>query len=181
MFLIQPVAFDIRIDSNTMKILSDRLFRNFGSESSIAEPLEPPVSALNRQRNQFVSDSILRWLLQLHKNNVNANTKILAVCDIDAYSGSLNFVFGQAHLGGKAAAIYLPRLREEFYGLSPNRALFYERVVKEATHELGHAFGLPHCRKSICVMYFSNTLRDTDLKGDAFCESCKERLDSSGK
>lgn len=175
MFLIQPVAFDVSVDNDMMKILSDHLVRNFESELFIAEPLEPPASALNKRRNQFVSDSLLRWLLELYKNNVNA--KILAVCDLDAYSNNLNFVFGQAHLGGKVAAIYLPRLREEFYGSKPNEELFHARVVKEATHELGHVLGLTHCRNSSCVMYFSNTLHDTDLKGNAFCKSCKNKLE----
>ncbi len=178
MFLIQPVVFDLKIDSNMMKILSDHLLRNFGSESSIAEPVEPPTFALNRQRNQFISDSLLEWLLELYKDKVGANTKILAVCDFDAYSNNLNFVFGQAHVKGNVAAIYLPRLREEFYGSSTNKDLFYDRVVKEVTHELGHVFGLLHRRNSTCVMYFSNSLRDTDLKGNAFCRSCKNKLES---
>ena len=39
----------------------------------------------------------------------------LAICDFDAYSGELNFVLGEAHLGGRVAAIYLPRLRQDFY------------------------------------------------------------------
>ena len=41
--------------------------------------------------------------------------KILSICDKDAYSDNLNFVFGEANLGGQVAAIYLPRLRPEFY------------------------------------------------------------------
>jgi archaemetzincin len=40
------------------------------------------------------------------------------------------------------AAIYLPRLRQGFYGLKKNEKLFLQRVVKEAVHEIGHAFGL---------------------------------------
>jgi len=36
-----------------------------------------------------------------------------------------------------------------------------QRVIKEAVHELGHAFGLTHCENSKCVMHFSNSLQDT--------------------
>ena len=43
--------------------------------------------------------------------------KILSICDKDAYSDNLNFVFGKANLGGQVAVIYLPRLRPEFYDL----------------------------------------------------------------
>ena len=131
----------------------------------------PPAHLYNTRRKQWISNKILDWLLQ--NNNPDRNTKILAVCDFDAYSGELNFVLGEAHFGGRVAAIYTPRLRQELYvrQSDPNR-LFEQRVAKEAVHELGHAFGLTHCEKSRCVMHFSNSLRDTDFKDHRFCERC---------
>jgi len=98
---------------------------------------------------------------------------MLAICDLDAYSDQLNFVFGQAHLDGSISAIYLSRLRQEFYGLNSDESLFCQRIVKEAVHELGHVFGLNHCRNTKCVMYFSNSLADTDVKTSQFCNICK--------
>ena len=102
--------------------------------------------------------------------------KIIVICNMDAYSGELNFVFGEAHLGGRVAAIYLPRLRSEFYNLEPNELIFYDRISKEAIHELGHSFGLFHCNNKKCVMYFSNSLYDTDFKNRTFCRNCKNKL-----
>jgi archaemetzincin len=131
----------------------------------------PPTHLYDRRRKQWISDKILEWLLQ--NNNPDRNTKILAICDFDAYSRELNFVLGEAHFGGRVAAIYIPRLRQELYvkKSDPNK-LFEQRVIKEAVHELGHAFGLTHCEKSRCVMHFSNSLRDTDFKDYRFCERC---------
>jgi archaemetzincin len=37
---------------------------------------------------------------------------------------------------------------------------FGQRLVKEAVHELGHAFGLNHCENIECVMHFSNSLQN---------------------
>lgn len=52
------------------------------------------------------------------------------------------------------------------------KELFKERLIKEALHELGHAFGLPHCDNKRCVMVFSNSIKDVDFKGAKFCEGC---------
>jgi archaemetzincin len=76
-------------------------------------------------------------------------------------------------LGGRVAAIYLPRLREQFYIVSKSdtdKLFFEQRVIKEAVHKLGHAFRLSHCENSKCVMHFSNSLQNTDFKNDKFCE-----------
>jgi len=51
-----------------------------------------------------------------------------------------------------------------------------ERALKEAVHELGHLLGLPHCDNPRCIMFFSNTLADTDRKGPGFCPACRGKL-----
>jgi archaemetzincin len=136
----------------------------------------PPTHLFDKARKQWISDSLLDWLLE--SNEPDITTKVLAICDFDAYSDELNFVFGEAHLGGRVAAIYLPRLRDEFYvrKSDKNNNLFEQRVIKEAVHELGHTFGLRHCQISKCVMHFSNSLQDTDFKDDRFCERCNKIL-----
>src|ERR671918_3182578 len=134
----------------------------------------PPTHLFDKARKQWISDSLLDWLLE--SNNPDSTTKVLAICDFDAYSDELNFVFGQAQLGGRVAAVYLPRLRDELYVItkSDGNNLFQQRVIKEAVHELGHAFGLRHCQITKCVMHFSNSLSDTDFKDDKFCERCNK-------
>jgi archaemetzincin len=135
----------------------------------------PPAHLYDTRRKQWISDKILDWLLRNH--NPDSDTKVLAICNFDAYSGDLNFVLGEAHLGGRVAAIYLPRLRHELYvKKSDTNKLFEQRVIKEAVHELGHAFGLRHCENSKCVMHFSNSLQDTDFKDHKFCERCNKIL-----
>ena len=135
----------------------------------------PPAHLYDISRKQWISDKILDWLLQNY--NPDHNTKVLAICNFDAYSGDLNFVLGEAHLGGRVAAIYLPRLRQELYvKKSDTNKLFEQRVIKEAIHELGHTFGLGHCEENRCVMHFSNSLQDTDFKYYIFCKKCDKVL-----
>jgi archaemetzincin len=129
----------------------------------------------DKQRNQWKSNDILQWLSYKYNNRPSSRStiKILALCDFDAYSDRLNFVLGEAYVDGSISAIYLPRLRQEFYGLKSDESLYYQRIVKEAVHELGHAFGLNHCKNIKCVMHFSNSLSDTDIKTSHFCNGCK--------
>jgi archaemetzincin len=151
------------------------------SITSITDPpeLDSSRASFNEQRNQLNSDQLLRWLARTIMSNTKSYDPrkiILGICNLDAYSSGLNFVFGQASPTGGIAVIYLPRLRQEFYGLGGDTSIFIERVLKEATHEIGHAFGLDHCPKRSCVMHFSNSLVDTDHKAKDFCKICRNRL-----
>lgn len=131
------------------------------------------LDLFDKTRNQWKSGTILKWTLR--EINPNSYTTILAICDLDAYSNGLNFVF-EDHRGGRVGAIYLSRLRQEFYGFLPDTSLFQQRMIKEAVHELGHVFGLSHCEKRSCIMHFSNTLLDTDFKNPYFCNRCNGLL-----
>jgi archaemetzincin len=50
--------------------------------------------------------------------------------------------------------------------------------MKEIFHELGHAIGLKHCEHRGCVMRFSDSLADTDAKGEELCAYCSRRVPS---
>jgi len=106
----------------------------------------------------------------------SSGDRVLGVVDVDIFAPGLNFVFGQADISGKRALISLQRLRQEFYGLPRDESVFGERVLKEAVHEVGHTYGLRHCPDPTCVMHFSNSLPDTDLKGCNLCLICQEKI-----
>jgi archaemetzincin len=128
-------------------------------------------SSFDKDRNQWYSPKLLDLFFERFKPN--KDTKILFILDVDAYSNGLNFVLGEAFHEGRLGAIYLPRIKQEFYGLKPDNELLYERMIKEAVHELGHIFGFIHCPNMLCVMHFSNSLSDTDFKRRSFCSKCR--------
>ena len=134
----------------------------------------PPVDfAYDAGRRQYGSIAVLEMLLRLCPDDA---AKLLAVTDRDLFVPVLTFVFGQAQLGGRAAVVSLARLRQEFYGLAPNRAAFTVRAGKEALHETGHLFGLVHCADRRCAMSLAANIRQIDAKQAAFCAPCRSRL-----
>jgi archaemetzincin len=175
--ILQPVLF--QPDRDILSSLEKALSKEFNASSIVAaQPIKqiPEQLLFDNQRNQWKSSNILQWLSDKYNkpsSKERTTTKILAICDFDAYSGTLNFVFGQAHLDGNVSIIYLPRLRQKSYGLKSDEYIFYQRLVKEAVHELGHSFGLGHCKNMKCVMHFSNSLSDTDFKTSHLCNVCK--------
>jgi archaemetzincin len=183
--ILQPVLFEL--DKDILSMLEKALLKEFNASSSVVTapaikeiPEQRQLLLFDKQRNQWKSSDILQWLSDKYRKSYSkegrTTTKILAICDFDAYSGNLNFVFGEAQMGGSISTIYLPRLRQEFYGLKPDKSLFYHRLVKEAVHELGHAFDLSHCENIKCVMHFSISLSYTDIKANHLCDVCKAHL-----
>jgi archaemetzincin len=180
--IVQP--FLTELDYTTLNNLGKDISREFenikvtvaiGNNSNLVHLKKDTVfeSSFDRHRNQWYSPKLLDWFFE--KFTPNKDTKILFIIDVDAYSNGLNFVLGEAIHKGALGAIYLPRIKQEFYGLKPNGRLFYDRMVKESVHELGHVFGFFHCKNLLCVMHFSNTLSDTDNKERSFCQSCRAR------
>jgi archaemetzincin len=155
--------------------LDEKLERIFNCEVEIHERMELPQEAYNKQRNQYFSSYILKKLHSFIKPG--KQDKVLGIADEDLYANGLNFVFGEAELGGAFAIISLARLRQSFYGLPEDRTTFLERTVKEAVHEIGHAYRLGHCPNPDCVMHFSNSLADTDKKSASFCSRCAKLLE----
>jgi len=161
-----------QVNEAILTVIGEGLREALNRAYLIAVPLPHPDYAHDRHRGQYLSDAILA---QLGSLDLRAE-RWLGVVDVDLYTPRLNFVFGQAQMGGPAAVIALPRLRQGFYGLPDDETLFHQRAVKEAVHELGHTYGLGHCHNPRCVMSFSNSLCDVDRKEHDFCPLCRRKL-----
>ena len=74
------------------------------------------------------------------------------------------------------AVFSIARLLEASPSTSIGIDHFRRRAATEAIHELGHTYGLGHCDNPRCVMWFSNTLSETDRKGTEFCPAHQAEL-----
>jgi archaemetzincin len=158
------------IDREMMDWLKNDLSAVFNKKVIIGDGMPEPDYAYHKKRKQYLSTAILNAIFE--KKEYASYEKILGILDHDLYVPELNFVFGEA--SRKVAVISLTRLRQMFYHLPEDRDLFHQRVLTEAVHELGHTFGLGHCKNPRCVMFFSNSLMDTDRKGFEFCPKCRK-------
>jgi archaemetzincin len=166
---LQPVG---TISDIILQELKQGLQNTFGCPFKINEPLPIPSSSFNPERDQYLSDAFIDLL----KHSRKARVTVLGITDVNLYTSGLNFVFGQASEEGGVAVISLNLLRQENYGLPADPQLLAERALKEAIHELGHTLGMGHCQDGICIMHFSNSLIDTDIKKPFFCGRCRPKL-----
>ena len=167
-----------KIEQTILQFLSRKIELIFNCNSLILESIGKPSYAFDRNRNQYSANIILKEIIHLTPDDA---LKLIGVANIDLHIPVLTFVFGLAQLDGNAAIMSLYRLRQEYYGLPPNRALLLERATKEAVHEIGHTFGLTHCLNNRCVMHTSNSVRKVDNKDSSFCNSCSTILKLKGK
>ena len=150
-------------------IITEGLGKKFSSHCRIGGAEELSGGVYVEDRRQYLSTSFLDEMRPLLPEGT---CKGLAVVNVDLYASGLNFVFGEAEVNGDCAVISLFRLHPQFYGFSEHESLLCQRVLKEAVHEIGHTFGLLHCRDPHCVMHFSNSIADTDKKDADFCADC---------
>ncbi len=166
------------IDKEILYYTQKELAERFNMKIDLGEEQEDPNYAYNTKRRQYHSTRILK---RIHNLKLSGYDRILGIADVDLFVPDLTFVFGEADIARKVALISLVRLRQEFYDLPEDIALLKKRTVTEAVHELGHTYGLRHCTNSNCVMFFSNTLGDTDRKGPTPCNTCKKAINNKKK
>lgn len=158
------------LDRRSLSFLPTALEEILFLEVRWGPALPIPPRSYRARRRQYLSGPFLVAVAALP---AAGDLRLLGIADVDLFTPGLNFIFGQAAMGGRECIISTTRLSPSFYGESDDPALFQERVVKEAVHELGHTFGLEHCDEEGCVMRFSDCLADTDRKGRDFCPRCR--------
>lgn len=153
--------------------LTEGLKKEFATAVLVGGTLSVPDQAFVPNRQQYQAEAFLPCLAPWCQGTRDL---VLGITAIDLFVPQLNFVFGLADPRHRRAVISLARLDPRFYGRPADPELWQARALKEAVHELGHLMGLPHCQDPRCIMFFSNTLADTDRKGPGFCPQCRGRL-----
>jgi archaemetzincin len=157
------------VDTEVLEELEETLSEIFEQKIIIAGRIELSKLSWYKERQQYLGDVLLDSL-----PNPDTNDIILGITDVDIFALGLDYVFGEADIESRKAVISVTRLRQEYYGFSSVESIFRARILKEAVHEIGHTLGLKHCFNRHCVMHFSNSLMDTDVKDWRFCNNCEK-------
>lgn len=172
---LELVSFDGAAGDEVLRWLGGELEYRFGAAARVAEGLRVRSSWFDEVRGQYPSACFVDSLIDRadHQGVAEmASVWTLGITDVDLFAPGLEFVFGEATLGGCCAVVSTARLRPENYGEAPDRRRFLRRLLVEAVHELGHVAGLDHCTVPRCVMSPSRIIEDSDRKGPDFCPAC---------
>jgi archaemetzincin len=164
---LQPVG---EIGPGLLEGLQENLVSIIGYAVTINPPVPVPQQAYDAGRGQYLADTVIEELYPFKKKG----SYLLGVTEVNLFTQGKNFVFGEASPATEVAVISLFLLHGQ--GATPEDGLLLERAIKEAVHEIGHLLGMDHCSDGQCVMTFSGSLIDTDLKNARFCSKCQPRL-----
>lgn len=159
------------VDPVVKREASNGLRAIYDCEVKVSDPRAVPEEAYDNSRDQHRAEEFI----DLAKR-VGDGAKNIAITPHDLYYHRRNYVFGLAYLGGSGSVISTYRLRTSSDGGFSDRSageIFSDRVRKEVIHEIGHTFGLEHCENNRCVMNFSPTVREVDVKEESLCGSCQ--------
>ena len=146
-----------------IEILRDMLEDVFSHPVNVYARIPLPEECYIENRSQYDAACLLDRVLRY------PGYRVLGVVSADITIEGYNFIFGLAASPGRGAVVSVYRLRHG------DNSRYLSRLKKEAMHELGHTFGLKHCRNR-CVMSFSNTVFDVDTKPDIFCNTCASKI-----
>jgi archaemetzincin len=166
------LIFLSEISPHLATVLQSNLHETFSSEIEIRHRITDLGYAYDPKRKQYISPRVLSRLRNIKKGD---SDKILAVADVDMYSPGYDFVYGEADIKAGIATLTINRLVSEKQGFQTAPGLLEQRVIREATHEVGHLFGLGHCNNSTCVMRTCTCLEEVDAANGGLCKDCAEK------
>ncbi|ARS90010.1 archaemetzincin family Zn-dependent metalloprotease [Natrarchaeobaculum aegyptiacum] len=162
------------VSADVKRAASAALRSVYDCDVSITDSQSVPNGAYDSGRNQYSAEPFIQLAERVGRGDKN-----IAITPHDLFYRRRNYVFGLAYLDGSGSVVSTYRLQTSSDGGFSNKSaaeIFENRVRKEIVHEIGHTYGLEHCDNNRCVMNFSPTVREVDIKEENLCGSCQRRI-----
>ena len=153
------------------KELKAELEKAYPSVSLAAQPIELPEKHYYKPRDRYRGTGLLDDLMKLRRGEYVLGLTNKIIYDENEISPTFG-IFGISYQGDSVSVISSLRPKT----LKP---LSDDEMQELMLHELGHAFGLPHCKDERCMMVdaeHGNKFAHTQ----SFCPSCRDYLNSMG-
>lgn len=160
-------------EAEILERISDDVAQEFRLPVVLEEKHSDLAAYYDPARRQYDGNRLLEMLDSQYQNS---GMKTMGLFRVDLFIPVLTFIFGQAVFGGHTGIASIYRLKNEQYGMPRDEEQLYDRFRKVVIHELGHTFGLTHCRTPSCVMRQATYVEDLDLKKYRFCDPCQETV-----
>ncbi|MBS1715708.1 MAG: hypothetical protein JST30_15375 [Armatimonadetes bacterium] len=131
-----------------------------------------PRAAYYEPRERFRADKLIPYLQTL---GYPKDVKVVGITNQDISTtarGRYDWgVFGLGALDGGSCVVSTFRLT------SPGPKSPVDRLADVVVHEVGHTFGLPHCKTPRCLMSDAGgSIETVDTSTGKFCPECRKKL-----
>lgn len=177
--IIQPLG---KVPQRMIDSVATAIAREHRATVHVAVARHLPSSAFTTIRTpRYRADTLIAWLRSVKPDSADMIIGLTTVdISITKYGSNGEVrspaskykdfgIFGLGYVGGPSCVVSTHRLG------SPKRDLFYDRLKKIATHEIGHNRALPHCSDGACVMCdAAESIYTIDLASSSLCRACRE-------
>jgi archaemetzincin len=175
LIVLQPLG--AQIPPTELEAVAQALGAFYAVRLETRAPLALPKRAFYPMRKRYRAEKLLDFLVE--SGNPEARVT-LGLTSVDISTTKAPYedwgILGLATLDGRSAVLSSFRCHRG----AKNAAHVRARFAKTAVHELGHSFGLEHCKTPGCIMHDGEgSVLTTDTEHD-LCADTRARLGAAG-